>query len=130
MLLNFQKQFADAVRTGSKKQTIRARSKRTPRVGETAYRYTGLRTKQCQRLGSSRIIEVSKIHIQEFLHQQSTRVEMVVCIEKAGQVPLWLNNIKIKSLAQADGFSTMEDFFSFFRNTHGLPFEGYLIKWE
>ena len=46
---NFQKQFADAVERGEKRQTIRAprRDGRHAKVGDKLQLYTGMRTKQC-----------------------------------------------------------------------------------
>ena len=39
--LNFQRQFADAVRCGYKRQTIRAKRKHTIRIGDTLYLQMG-----------------------------------------------------------------------------------------
>lgn len=50
-MFNFKKQFADSVESGEKRQTIRARRKNRPQVGQTAYLYTGARTKACRKLG-------------------------------------------------------------------------------
>lgn len=44
-IYNFKPQFAAAIRSGAKAQTIRAHGKRPPpKVGNWAYCYTGLRT--------------------------------------------------------------------------------------
>ena len=54
-LLGFQKQFADLVESGEKRQTIRAYRKdgRDPKVGDRLHLYAGLRTKQCRKLGEA-----------------------------------------------------------------------------
>lgn len=64
-LFNFQKQFADAVERGEKRQTIRARRKIRPKIGQIAYLYTGARTKACRKLGESKIICVREVCIKK-----------------------------------------------------------------
>ena len=54
MLIGFKKQFAHLVEFGEKTQTIRVFPKRVPKIGETAYLYTGLRTKQGLTIGLKR----------------------------------------------------------------------------
>lgn len=51
--LSFQKQFADQVATGKKRQTIRAWRKRPFFTGDKLYLYTGLRTSSCRKLGEA-----------------------------------------------------------------------------
>jgi hypothetical protein len=59
MLLGFQGRFAEPVRTGLKRQSIRAKGKRpVPRVGTLAFCYTGLRTPQVRALGVWNICRV------------------------------------------------------------------------
>jgi hypothetical protein len=36
---------------------------------------------------------------------------------------------RIQELAAADGFGDSVEFFQFFEETHGLPFEGEIISW-
>jgi len=50
--------FTEKVRSGEKRQTIRKPRKRTPRVGQTAYLYRGMRTKDCEKLGEAKITDV------------------------------------------------------------------------
>jgi hypothetical protein len=50
--LNFQTRFAELVKNGTKRQTIRKVGKRFVCPGDILYLYTGQRTKECQRLGS------------------------------------------------------------------------------
>ena len=57
---NFQARFAPLVETGQKETTIRGRE---ARVGTTAYLFTGMRTKQCRRLGQGEIIGCTPISL-------------------------------------------------------------------
>jgi uncharacterized protein YqfB (UPF0267 family) len=112
--LNFKAQFADAVAIGRKTQTIRAARKHPIKVGDTLYLYTGMRTKQCRRLRRAVCTAVHDIKID----QASCWID--------GR---WLALYEIKDLAAADGFMDAPTFCDFFRATHGLPFNGQLIKW-
>jgi hypothetical protein len=47
---SFAPQFAEAVATGAKRQTVRARRARHARVGEPVQLYAGMRTKFCRKL--------------------------------------------------------------------------------
>lgn len=112
---NFKKQFAAAVGGGEKRQTIRAKRKRQTRAGDSLYFYTGMRTKSCRKILEATCISVEDIVI--------TDIGMIL-IE--GRPVATLRNIKI---AEADGFTNVTDFFGFFRDLYGLPFNGDLIKW-
>ena len=62
-LIGFKKEFADLVESGAKRQTIRAPRKRPIKVGDTLYLYTGLRTKQCRKLGEGRCYQVIRVDL-------------------------------------------------------------------
>jgi hypothetical protein len=47
---SFNKQFVPLIQSGHKRQTIRANRKRHARVGETVQLYTGMRTRDCQKI--------------------------------------------------------------------------------
>lgn len=47
---SFQQRFVPMVKEGTKKQTIRTFRKSPPRIGQKAHLYTGMRTKNCQKL--------------------------------------------------------------------------------
>jgi len=115
--LNFKKKFAEKVKSGAKRQTIRALRKdgRNPRPGQTLYLYTGMRTKGCQKLREAVCKSVEQISIEEFSGVY-LKCEYLIPVE-------------ILELAKKDGFNSDVDFFEFFRKTHGLPFYGLLIKW-
>jgi hypothetical protein len=121
-IYNFKKQFGGAVRTGSKTQTIRAHGKRPPpKVGDWAYCYTGLRTRDVCRLGAFRIIHVTQISISSGGRS--------VSIPSNGA---WyrLTDDEIEQLACADGFASADEFFGFFAKEHGGTLSGHLIEWN
>jgi hypothetical protein len=113
-LFNFQKQFAADVESRKKRQTIRAKRKNRPKVGQTAYLYTGARTKACTKLGEATIKAVYSIRISR------------IGIRAEG----FCDAIKpVEEMARDDGFENFEAMLDWFYKTHGLPFEGDLIQW-
>lgn len=124
-LYNFKAQFADAVRSGAKRQTIRARGKRPPpKPGEIAHLYQGLRTKHVTLLGKHAITAVTAITISP--HDKTVRVPREVL-----GTPCWtdLTSDEVEELARADGFPSAEAFFEFFAGEPSGSLSGYLIKW-
>lgn len=113
---NFSSEFAPLVGSGEKTQTIRKRRKRPIQVGDTLYLYTGMRTKQCRKLGEATCTAVETIKI--YPTQQIILGKQI--LRFSGR---W-------KLAKADGFTGLRDFYAFFRDHYGLPFTGILIKWE
>lgn len=114
--LNFQKQFADKVRTGEKLQTIRKPRANPIREGDTLYLYTGMRTKNCEKLGEGVCYGVKDVEI----------LENGVMIING----MFLNKSLRNEIANRDGFDTYTDMWLWFKNTHGLPFKGQLILWD
>ena len=112
--INFKKQFAPMVEAGVKRQTIRPMRKNRFLCGDTLYLYTGMRTKQCHKLG-----ETKCLHVHEVRMTESGMKLDGVALAPSG----------IDQLARDDGFHGVEDFREFFRNQYGFPFHGQLIKW-
>lgn len=113
---NFKAQFADAVEKRIKRQTIRAERKdgRVPEVGERFVGYTGMRTKNCRKLVDGRISEVLPIAIKDD------------GIWLAGKP---LDDAEANTIALLDGFPSAKEMLLWFARTHGLHFEGRLIRW-
>jgi hypothetical protein len=114
---NFKPRFAELVRAGRKRQTIRALRKdgREPRVGETFVAYIGMRTKTCQRLHTGRITQVRRIRWPG---------RGVIYVDEC-----CLTSHSAAEIAAADGFFHVFEFIDFFEQTHGFPFEGHIINW-
>ncbi len=115
--LNFQAQFADSVEKGWKRQTVRANRKRPIRVGDRLRLFTGMRTKACR-----------------FLREERCLLPIPVTIEAEESVGLrldgyWQGAASRESFARADGFPNYADMVAWFKQTHGLPFEGVVIYW-
>jgi hypothetical protein len=113
--LNFHKQFAEAILSGAKRQTIRAKRKNPIRAGHYLALYTGQRTSQCRKLMDAHCLRVLPIIIEEF--------NVILDGRK-----LWED--EMRELARADGFDRWDDFVKWFDEHHdGLPFEGEVIYW-
>ena len=100
--LNFKKEFWEKVKSGEKRQTIRALRKdgRNPHVGEMLYLYGGMRTKGCQKLGESICISVEQITIEE-------NWNTIIGVNE-------LSLEEMDALHRADGFDSYRDFYQFF----------------
>ncbi|AWI78616.1 hypothetical protein CEW87_04105 [Parazoarcus communis] len=118
---NFKPQFCAAIRSGHKRQTIRARGKRpAPAVGQIAHLYAGLGTLAVSHLGEHPITSVEDIQI-------STRNNTVRMVR--GNAWYDLEEDAVEQLANDDGFNSAAEFFAFFKDEFGPTFSGYLIKW-
>ena len=119
---NFKPQFADAIRSGAKRQTIRARGKRKPpKAGDIAHCFTGLRTQHVSALGWFPIESAEPINI--------SAAGRTVSMPRDGR---WqeLDGDELQQLANEDGFASADAFFAFFKSEYGPTFSGYLIKWR
>lgn len=114
---NFKPQFAGAVESGEKTQTIRRNGKRRhAKPGDTLQLYSGMRTKSCRLLKTAKCLNTWAIEI---------RPDGRVYLD--GDL---LNDIdQVQQLAQDDGFGDVPEFLWFFCPGDD-PFKGVLIKWE
>jgi hypothetical protein len=123
---NFNPQFAGAIERREKRQTIRARGKRRPpRIGETLFLYTGMRTSACRRLLTSPCTGVELIQIDAKRREVSMPRPF-----GAGQAWTRLEDDEVELLARDDGFASADAFFAWFDAVHGRSMSGYLIRWE
>jgi hypothetical protein len=102
----FQDRFAELVRAGTKRQTIRARARCKPGDELSLRRWTGkpYRSKQEILRSGERCNAVLGVLIEE-------------------------DTIPDNDFAQADGFKDWGELLDWFRKTHGLPFEGECVRW-
>lgn len=119
-MFNFKTQFAGAVDSGEKRQTIRARRKIRPQSGQIAYLYTGARTKACRKLGEGTIWAVHNIMI--------GHKGCLINYNEDGEYPI-NESYELDMFACEDGFTDWPAMRDWFQKTHGLPFTGDLIKW-
>lgn len=130
-LLNFQKQFASGVRASvdeayklrskekPKRTTIRAMRKRPFKKGDKLYLYTGLKTKNCHKLGEA----------------ICTKAELCKMDYKDSELTISMDDRKLTweeiiRLANIDGFSAVYDFIKWFQDNYGFPFIGQRITWK
>lgn len=120
---NFMARFAPLVESGEKRQTIRQTDKGA-KPGDTAYLYTGQRTKQCRKLGEGLILSVLPIEIGK--HACGEPYATVT----DGMKLMHIVHEDFYGLAIADGFANGEEMVAWFEARYGLPFLGYLHEWE
>lgn len=125
--VKFQARFAPLVQVGQKTQTIRPERKRPIKVGERLLLDTWegkpYRSK-VRRLGNAIVQSVQQIKLDQIWVKPATLGPVVYVDGKL----LWAD--ELLALAIADGFSSVDDFVGWFRQTHGLPFCGVIIRWE
>lgn len=120
---SFKKRFGPPILAGTKAQTIRAEragKARHVRPGEMVQLFTGMRTRQCRRLGEARCLQVLPI-----------KMDLVVGYVVAGE--RWIREIReLHAFARQDGFEDWWELVAFWVAEHpGVDlFEGVLIRWQ
>lgn len=120
----FEPRFAELVRAGIKRQTIRPRGKEPPRPGDTLNlrQWTGqaYRSRQRTLRDGQRCRSVTPVLITEhgLTFDPGTNHERTL-----GTGPL------LEAFARADGFTAWPELRAWFEGRYTLPFEGHLITW-
>jgi hypothetical protein len=135
-LLGFKAEFAEAVRDGRKRQTIRAcrKDRRDPKPGQTLYLWTRLRhrTLPAIKLGEVTCKSVRSVMI---LEPHATGFSPVRMGDRDHPYALFdLDRPAQLELAKADGFESCDELRAFIKKAHGLPFRrlpfwGLVIRW-
>ncbi len=127
-VIMFKPQFSPLVKSGAKLQTIRPRRVRTVIFGDVVdarewigkpYRSKQRKLRECVALSTESIkihrngVEISPGTLRVFFMGAGTRRQAL-----------------LDSFARADGFADWAAMKDWFTETHGLPFEGVLIKWK
>ena len=115
-------QFAGPVERGEKLQTVRPTPKRMPKTGDKlslrAWEGKPYRSKQ-------RVLREAVVTTTEPITITETTLER--------GLSCWLygggRSMAMDHFAQADGFRDWPALVEWFRETHGLPFYGVLIRW-
>ena len=135
-LLSFQARFAEDVRDGRKRQTIRALRKdgRDPKPGETLYLWTRLRhrTLPAIKLGERTCTETMGIEIEQVGRQLGLPLSEVVKVTPrplSSGILEFYSERPLDELARADGFETWDELLAWVDRVHGLPFRGLVIRW-
>lgn len=116
--LNFQSRFTARVSDGSKHHTIRRGRKRAFRQGDTLSFFTGMRTKQCCRLRSNAFCKAA-------IPIELDSLRGVVVLEGVR-----LSDGEVDLLARKDGYEQTQEFWDFFRRTHGDILRGQRLEWS
>jgi len=112
------------IRSKRKRHTIRAKRKRPIKPGETLYLYTGMRTKQCEKIIPPVVCaKVDDITIQQGPNMKFLPDDFRVFVE--GQR---LDKSECEALAYADGFDSFADMMKFWDGR--VPFSGDIIHWK
>ena len=117
--ISFQNQFAEPIRLGEKTTTIRQiRRGRPIRVGDTLHLFTGMRTRACERIGTTRCVSVTPIDI--FPDTGEITLNGMPCSQET-----------VDQIVHRDGFASAKDFFAFFESKYGNdPGPMLLIEWK
>lgn len=104
--------FIDKILSGEKRQTIRRASPKweNVKVGDKLTLYTGLRTKQCRKLGEAVVESITPITL-------IPRTED--CAVKTALGTFLLTVFDLRKLVFADGFYSTYDFWNFFTEHYG-----------
>ena len=116
--------FIDKILSGEKRQTIRRASPKWANVkaGDKLTLYTGLRTKECRKLGEAVVKNV--IPVIFIPCGNGFRIYSVL----GGFV--WSKD-NVMDLARRDGFESVDDFYKFFIEHYGDSLDGMvIIRWE
>jgi hypothetical protein len=127
---SFKKRFGPPILAGIKAQTIRADRKRHARPGELVHLFTGMRTRQCRRLGETPCLSVEPIRIEL---PRARRVPEVLIFDAGGALAQhYLTARALQNFARADCFADFDELHAFWRAEHpGVDtFRGVLIRWQ
>lgn len=123
---SFQKRFVGAIRSGAKRQTIRAPRAHHARPGKWLQLFTGMRTKHCVKI------------IPDPLCVRLSAVRLVIadgCLADLVAGGRCLRPEEFDDFARRDGFADAADMAGFWVTQHcppgqrGLIFNGWLIEW-
>lgn len=127
--LNFQPQFVPFVEDESKIHSIRAKRKRTWKVGDKIYLYTGLRRKGARLIRKATCVKVEEIQME----WNDYVVRRPQCYIPARRLVISVDGEELspderESLARRDGFEDWTSFVTYW--TPRIPFCGDIIHWS
>lgn len=116
--INFSPQFAGAVESGAKRQTIRRRRKYIPKPGDALQLYARRWLFFRRKLRDAVCTSVTPVRIEWlwlFLDHRAISPSSGFDVQE--------------SFARKDGFSSYPNMAEWFRARYGLPFDGVMIEW-
>lgn len=120
--------FIDKILSGEKRQTIRRAGFKwkSVKVGDKLTLYTGLRTKQCRKLGEAVVESVGKVVFY--------RAGLIAVVTRYGEnwlTEFWLTEDEVDELVRRDGFGDVHDFWKFFDAHYPKrPIGMNVIRWK
>lgn len=126
----FQTRFAEAVRSGVKRQTIRPLPRRLPMVGDilSLRTWTGKPYRSKQQI--LRIGTIQSVKICCITHEGIARQSPDGCLlQTIGVRAIFDHGEWADRFARDDGFADFSEMRSWFVKEHGLPFDGLIITW-
>ena len=123
--LNFKREFEAAILDGDKTQTVRKprRDGRPPaRRGDRLKIYTGMRTKSCRLIETVTVTSVDTVRIEATQMWVNGRLLPAAIYSRDSEQT-------DNEFAEADGFGSFMEMSKWFEETHGLPFDGVVIRW-
>lgn len=129
--LGYKKWKADKVESRKSRQTIRPERKNPIKPGDKLYHFRDFRTKNVKRLEPEGCLYDEKgraYDICKSVQQIIITRNVMYAVAERGRYLEPLKDITIQFVKE-DGFDTINEFYNFFKNNYGLPFEGVLIKW-
>lgn len=113
MLLGFKKQFAPKILDGSKVMTVRQPRKVEPKIGEVLHMYTGLRTRNCEKITSEH--KLNGTQSVDFLISKSKEEDWIDIDAFVDGAPL--DQYQIEKFARADGFDSGHELAEYWLST-------------
>lgn len=116
MLLGFKERFVEPTLLGTKVFTLRNKRKNQPKIGETLFMYTGLRTNKCRKISDKEKL----ISTQEVLIYISRGLDMSfsISITVDNRMLSW---DEVESFVRYDGFVDREDFANYWISSSYAP---------
>jgi len=128
-LINFQRQFASPILRGEKPHTVRRQRQVPIKVGDVLHLYTGLRTKDCRKIGRAICSKIDRI-----------TVIIPVCDKMGWDIEITINGKRLSfedacAFALRDGFKgdpylALQKMTGFFYKRYRERFEGVVIHWK
>lgn len=115
MLLGFKSRFVEPILIGTKVFTLRSPRKKEPKIGETLYMYTGLRTNQCKKITdkeSLRSVQMCDVYI--IRHNEIDTIKVRVDGRR-------LTAFELGRFVKYDGFKDTKDFADYWISTSYAP---------
>ena len=104
MLLGFKPRFKEQIQLGTKVFTMRGKRKNQPKIGETLYMYTGLRTSKCEKISDKeKLISTQKVRV--WIYAVTNYLEVKIWVDGKR-----LTESQLSEFVKYDGFVSVRDF--------------------